>query len=208
MSDDAGSSHSREPQCSALGVTVTGVLQSARCPWGHAVSPLCVLSPVSHWGRCKSEGRGGEKPEPRARGVRQGDIKVGTWVSESLAIAVIIGERGRQRKEETMMRRGEGVRVCVCLFECVETLSDGRPSHSGLDVSPFSTVYLDCGEVTKPCGMFRAPHPDPCKCLDLALAHHLTFSPRDETEEGSHEGECREVWNKKRQLLEGPLGLI
>ncbi|TNN52751.1 hypothetical protein EYF80_037055 [Liparis tanakae] len=59
-----------------------------------------------HRGRCKSEGRGGEKPEPRAKGVRRGDIKVGTLLSGSRAIAVIIKECGRQRQEEMMMRHG------------------------------------------------------------------------------------------------------
>lgn len=44
-----------------------------------------------------------EKPEP---GVRQGDIKVGTWLSGSPAIPVIIRKRGRQRQEEMMMRHG------------------------------------------------------------------------------------------------------
>lgn len=72
---------------------------------------LCPFPPVSHLGCCKSEDSGwggGVGPEPV--GVRLGDIKVGNWPSGSMAIPVIIRERGRQTQEGMMMMR-HGVEV-------------------------------------------------------------------------------------------------
>lgn len=71
-----------------------------------------AFSRVSHWGRCKSEAKGGEKPEPRAE---QRGFKVVTCVSRRPVAPVIVRDGGRQREKEIIVGhwgvRGRGGRV-------------------------------------------------------------------------------------------------